>query len=194
MKSKILLNVVEENPQWTEAVDFDAVKVAEELKDLAFEYVAEVAKHPLLIKDMAYAVNVCLSDDEAVQKLNREFRGMDKPTNVLSFANIDDDEFWDALDDMEDAELGDIILAFETLQREAETKHISVYAHYCHLLVHGFCTFWVLTIRMIKRLKKWKDWKRKFWRSSQLMTRIRKRKRSDDWQTLFATVLFEFQA
>lgn len=138
MKSKIILNVAEECPQWTEAVDFDAFKVAEELKDLTFEYVAEVAKHALLARDMTYAVNVCLSNDEAVHKLNREFRGMDKPTNVLSFANIDDDEFGDSLDDMEDAELGDIILAFETLQREADIKHISVYAHYCHLLVHGF--------------------------------------------------------
>ncbi|MCM1323575.1 MAG: rRNA maturation RNase YbeY [Acetobacter sp.] len=138
MNSKIELNVVQENPAWVEMVDFDALKVAEELKELAFGYVAEVAKHPLLIKDMTYGVNVCLSDDESVHKLNLEFRGMDKPTNVLSFANIDDDEFLDSLEDMEDAELGDIILAFETLQREAEIKGISVYAHYCHLLVHGF--------------------------------------------------------
>lgn len=138
MKSKVVLNIVENSPLWTEVVDFDAFKVAEELKDLTFEYVAEVAKHALLTRDMLYMVNICLSDDEEVHKLNREFRGMDKPTNVLSFANIDDDEFWDSLDDMEDAELGDIILAFETLQREAALKNISVYAHYCHLLVHGF--------------------------------------------------------
>ena len=138
MKSKVLLNVVQEDSVWTEEVDFDAFKVAEELKDLAFGYVAEVAQHALLNKDMTYEVNVCLSNDDNVHKLNREFRGMDKPTNVLSFANIDDDEFWDSLEDMEDAELGDIILAYETLQREAEIKGISVYAHYCHLLVHGF--------------------------------------------------------
>jgi probable rRNA maturation factor len=79
-----------------------------------------------------------LSDDEAVHKLNKEFRGMDKPTNVLSFANIDDDFFWDTLDEVDEAELGDIILAFETLVREAQEKNISVYALYCHLLVHGF--------------------------------------------------------
>lgn len=138
MNSKIVLNIAEECPQWIESVDFDALKVAEELKDLTFEYVAETAKHPLFVKDITYAVNVCLSDDATVHKLNREFRGIDRPTNVLSFANIDDDEFWDSLEDMEDAELGDIILAFETLQREADIKHISVYAHYCHLLVHGF--------------------------------------------------------
>lgn len=138
MKSNVTLNVVQEYSAWTEMVDFDALKVAEELKDLTFAYVAEVAKHPLLLKDMTYEVNVCLSDDENVHKLNREFRGMDRPTNVLSFANIDDDDFWDSLEDMEDAELGDIILAYETLQREADIKRISVYAHYCHLLVHGF--------------------------------------------------------
>lgn len=137
MKSKVVLNVVSENALWHEVVDFDAFKVAQELKDLAFGYIAD-AGDDLLSKDVTYNINVCLSDDEEVHRLNREFRGMDKPTNVLSFANVDDDEFWDTLEDGKEAELGDIILAFETLQREAEIKRISVYAHYCHLLLHGF--------------------------------------------------------
>jgi len=138
MKSKIVLDVISEDEQWTETVDFDAFKVAEELKDLTFGYVADVAKHELLDMNKTFLVNVCLSNNEAVHKLNKEFRGMDKPTNVLSFANIDDDEFWDMLPQAKEVELGDIILAFETLQQEAEVKRISVYAHYCHLLVHGF--------------------------------------------------------
>lgn len=138
MKSKIELNVTVGDEQWTENTDFDAVKVAEELKELAFAYVAEAGGHELLALDKSYYVNVCLGNDAEVQRLNREFRGMDRPTNVLSFASIDDDEFWDMLDKSADMELGDIILAFETLQREAAEKHITVYAHYCHLLVHGF--------------------------------------------------------
>ena len=81
---------------------------------------------------------MCLSNNDEVQKLNKEFRGKDKPTNVLSFANIDDEEFWDNIDSDEIHELGDIILAFETLEEEAVIKGISVYSHYCHLLVHGF--------------------------------------------------------
>lgn len=137
MKSNIVLDVVSEDDVWTENIDFDAFKVAEELKDLAFNYVAD-AGHELLNFDKTFLVNVCLSNDEAVHRLNKEFRGQDKPTNVLSFANIDDDEFWDMLPKEEEVELGDIILAFETLQREAQIKNISVYAHYCHLLVHGF--------------------------------------------------------
>ena len=137
MSNNIVLNVAVENDVWFEAVDFDAEKVACNLKDVVFEYVASL-DHELLAKKCAFSLNVCLSDDEAVHKLNKEFRGMDKPTNVLSFANIDDDFFWDTLDEVDEAELGDIILAFETLVREAQEKNISVYAHYCHLLVHGF--------------------------------------------------------
>ncbi len=138
MKSKIVLNVSVDNPLWTEMVDFDAVKVAEELKDVAFAYVSDVADIDLLELSKTYDLNVALSNDEEVHRLNKEFRGMDKPTNVLSFANVDDDEFWEMLDKSERLDLGDIILAFETLQREANEKHITVYAHFCHLLIHGF--------------------------------------------------------
>lgn len=138
MKSKIILNAVVDAPQWLEQVDFDALKVAEEIKELAFSYVAEAAEHELLALDKTYEVNVCLSNDAEVHRLNKEFRQMDKPTNVLSFANVDDDDFWDALEHEQNLELGNIILAFETLQKEADIKHISIYAHYCHLLVHGF--------------------------------------------------------
>ena len=139
MRSKVVIDVIVHDEQWTENVDFDALKVAEELKELAFDYVAEAYKeHELLALDKQYDVNVCLSNDEEVHLLNREFRGMDKPTNVLSFANIDDEEFWDSLSDEDEVELGEIILAYDTLVKEAEVKNISVYAHYCHLLVHGF--------------------------------------------------------
>ncbi len=138
MKSKVVLNTAVDEPLWTEAVDFDAVKVAEELKDIAFEYIAQAAGHELLDLEKTYVVNISLNNDIEVQRLNKEFRNMDKPTNVLSFANIDDDAFWDTLDMEDEPELGDIILAFETLQREADIKRITVYAHYCHLLVHGF--------------------------------------------------------
>mgnify|MGYP002869033942 CR=1 FL=1 len=138
MKSKIILDVLVEDDRWTENVDFDAVKVAEELKDLTFRFVADSAEHELLVLDKTFNVNVALSNDEEVHRLNKEFRQMDKPTNVLSFANIDDDAFWEILPKEKVIDLGDIILAFETLVAEAQIKNISVYAHFCHLLVHGF--------------------------------------------------------
>ncbi len=138
MKSKIVLNVTVDDAQWFDNVDFNVFKVTEELKDLTFGYVAEVGGHELLALNKIFEVDVCLSNDTEVQRLNKEFRDVDKPTNVLSFAEVDDDGFWTSLDGAENLELGNIILAFETLQREAVFQNISVYAHYCHLLVHGF--------------------------------------------------------
>lgn len=138
MKSKIILNTDIADDNWLEAVDFDVIKTAEELKDLAFQYIADNVEHELLTLEKTYNVNVCLSNDDEVHRLNREFRQMDKPTNVLSFANIDDDSFWDTLKQETEIDLGDIIIAFETLQKEATLKNITLYAHFCHLLIHGF--------------------------------------------------------
>jgi probable rRNA maturation factor len=113
MKNKINLDVIIDDDKWIENVDFDAQKVAFELKDLVFDFVKKECDHELLALGKDLSVNVCLSNDEQVHKLNKEFRDMDKPTNVLSFANIDDDEFWDELEEDIEHNLGDIILSFE---------------------------------------------------------------------------------
>ena len=82
-------------------------------------------------------INLSLSNDECVQALNLQFRGKNKPTNVLSFANIDDECFADMLAENSEIELGDIIVALDTLQREAKEKNILLENHFAHLLVHG---------------------------------------------------------
>lgn len=84
-----------------------------------------------------FLLNLALSDDQTVQALNKEFRGIDKPTNVLSFANIDDPFFETMLENENDVELGDVIIAYETLSKEADELLISLRDHFCHLWVHG---------------------------------------------------------
>ena len=81
--------------------------------------------------------NLCLSNDQEIHALNKEFRGYDKPTNVLSFANIDDPDFEKSLNTNDEIEMGDIIIALETLQKESQEKKISLHDHFCHLLTHG---------------------------------------------------------
>jgi len=78
------------------------------------------------------AVSLCLSDDAGVRALNARWRGIDKPTNVLSFPT--------AQRRVESAPpmLGDIALAYETMDREAEASGIALAAHYRHLVAHGF--------------------------------------------------------
>jgi probable rRNA maturation factor len=75
-------------------------------------------------------VSLSLADDSALRALNLSWRGIDKPTNVLSFPAPPGRPG--------DATLGDIALAYETLAREADDLGVSLADHYRHLLVHGF--------------------------------------------------------
>lgn len=70
-------------------------------------------------------LSLVLSDDAQVRVLNRDYRGKDAPTNVLSFPQ-------------EGALLGDIVLARETVAREAADKGASFEAHVTHLIIHGW--------------------------------------------------------
>jgi len=84
-----------------------------------------------------FTINLVLSDDETVHQLNKKFRGIDSPTNVLSFANIDDDFFDETLVKENDVELGDVIVAYETMKKQAEEIDVPLKDHFCHLWVHG---------------------------------------------------------
>ncbi len=135
---KLDLNVTIDNPNWIDGLDFEVIEVAKLAHQITFDYVAMIEEHLLLLLDKRFELNLCLSDNQEVQRLNKEFRGKDKPTNVLSFANIDDDDFDDMVDNHNEVELGDIIIAFETIKQEAIEKGISFEAHYTHILVHGY--------------------------------------------------------
>lgn len=72
---------------------------------------------------------IVLTDDSAIRTLNRDWRGIDKATNVLSFP---------AKDGGPRPHLGNIVLAFETIAREAKSEHKPLAHHLAHLAVHGF--------------------------------------------------------
>lgn len=76
-------------------------------------------------------IAIALSSDAAIRELNVQFRGQDKPTNVLSFPAP---PLADAV--ASDAS-GDIIIAYETLLREAEAEGKAPLHHLAHLTVHG---------------------------------------------------------
>ena len=80
-------------------------------------------------------ISVVLTSDQAVHALNRDWRGHDKPTNVLSFAALDD----------EDAPvvvgapvlLGDVVMAYGVCAAEAAEQGKTLAHHAAHLVVHG---------------------------------------------------------
>jgi probable rRNA maturation factor len=81
-------------------------------------------------------VSVMLAGDDFVHDLNKQYRGKDKPTNVLSFPA---EEFTagDYAGVEEFVMLGDIAIALETIEREAEEQGKDIKDHLCHMVVHG---------------------------------------------------------
>lgn len=75
-------------------------------------------------------IAILLTDDSAIREINRQWRDQDKPTNVLSFPA--------STAGKETAHLGDIVIAYETLAREAEAENKPFANHLAHLAIHGY--------------------------------------------------------
>ncbi|EGP08980.1 metal-dependent hydrolase [Bradyrhizobiaceae bacterium SG-6C] len=81
-------------------------------------------------------VAVMLTDDAGIRTLNNNWRGIDKPTNVLSFPALQPERT--PADDDAPRMLGDIAIAYETTRKEADSEHKPFEHHLSHLAVHGF--------------------------------------------------------
>ena len=81
------------------------------------------------------ACTVVLSSDQTVQDLNCRFRGKNKPTNVLSFPSPP--PFPNSPGPGEETQLGDVIIARETVECEARDMGITPEHHVLHLVAHG---------------------------------------------------------
>jgi probable rRNA maturation factor len=103
----------------------------EEVRDIE-ALTARVLGHASAQMKAGGEVSILMTSDSEMQGLNRRWRGLDKPTDVLSFpadASQARGEF---------IHIGDIALAFETARRDAEEMGRPFNGHVSHLLVHGF--------------------------------------------------------
>jgi len=80
-------------------------------------------------------ISIVLADDTIIQELNKSYRNIDKPTNVLSFPITEPKELESPAAPF--CALGDIIISYDTISREAEEQKKDVTAHFTHMLVHG---------------------------------------------------------
>lgn len=79
-------------------------------------------------------VSVLLTGDEEIRTLNRDYRGIDSPTDVLSFSQNEGEDFGTGEDE---SPLGDVVISIETARRQAEQRGASLEEEVDLLLVHG---------------------------------------------------------
>ena len=140
---KVSLDISAPSPLWRGLLRARAI---------ARETIAAAVAESGAVSSDGTELSLCLADDAALRALNARWRGIDKPTNVLSFPAAVDavaDRVDRAPKDVRKGahlttghgarlQLGDIALAYETLAREAEDLGVPLADHYRHLLAHGF--------------------------------------------------------
>ena len=101
-----------------------------EAETLVQRAIEEAAKHASAAAGPA-EVAIVLTDDSGIRTLNRDWRGIDKPTNVLSFPSPDTQPG-------PEHTIVDIAISYQTAAREAAAEDKSFADHVAHLAVHGF--------------------------------------------------------
>lgn len=119
MSSPLQIDITVLHPEWPDIASLIDHASRETLKAIGLQGASELS--------------IVLSDDAFVQNLNKTYRGKDKPTNVLSFSQLEGE----TPDIPGMTSLGDVVMAYETVLREAEEQGKSFTDHTVHLIVHG---------------------------------------------------------
>ena len=115
-------------------IESGAWQVLPDVEDIVRRAIASAANSGITTRHQRTELAVLLCDDETITDLNARWRGLEKPTNVLSFPAP---PLRGAAPD-ERVPLGDIAVAYETVVREADERGKLVSDHLSHLVVHGF--------------------------------------------------------
>ncbi|MGE6741919.1 rRNA maturation RNase YbeY [Allorhizobium pseudoryzae] len=123
------LQISVEDDRWPDEEQLNTL--CKRVLDAAAQMLATEEKQPF--PKQPCEVSLVFTDDAAIREINAEWRGKDKATNVLSFP-----AFPVTPGKMPGPMLGDIVIARETLEREAEELEKPFDDHLTHLMVHGF--------------------------------------------------------
>jgi len=109
------------------------INISNELTKQIEEVVLECLRYEEYDED--YEVSLSFVDNEEIHRLNKEYRSVDRPTDVLSFPLLDDEFDFDI--DFEEKALGDIVISLEkALEQSEEYKH-SFEREVCFLVCHS---------------------------------------------------------
>lgn len=108
--------------------------------DFTFEYEQQfkgLLKNAIEVtkRETNIALSCIFVDDKKIHEINRDYRNIDRATDVISFALLDDDTF--LVPEEEAIELGDIFISIDTCKRQAQEYGHSFERELCFLFVHG---------------------------------------------------------
>ncbi len=120
------------NPLLSTLVECESWNQHEGFEALAREVIAGAVAATKIKLAKGAEVSLLLCDDARIRDINREWRGLDKPTNVLSFPAAP------RIMLAKSPAVGDIAIAYETVAREALDEGKTFRDHYMHMVAHGF--------------------------------------------------------
>ena len=89
----------------------------------------------ILKLEKEYSASVIFVDPEEIHEINKTYRGIDRPTDVISFALMDSEDDYEMMED--DNELGDIFINVEAIRNQAKEYGHSLRREVCFLFTHG---------------------------------------------------------
>lgn len=120
-----------------------------ELAEISYEQIEKNDKYEKIINDVfeicfkeenlfeyKIYISVILTNEEGIHKINKEYRSIDKATDVLSFPMFEPDEIEDAK--LREEVLGDIIVCIPIVEKQAIEYEHSFDREFAYMLVHGF--------------------------------------------------------
>ena len=123
---------IDADPEWDSSTRWESL-----VRTAAEAAIAESAFPQLAQSSRGVELSVRLAGDDEVRALNSKWRGKEKPTNVLSFPQLEQGQFANVGDEGPELLLGDLVLARGVCASEAEEKRIPLEDHAAHLIVHG---------------------------------------------------------
>lgn len=127
------LDVLIDEPAWETALP----DVGARCREAARAAWQESAPNQRGLLQEVTAACLLLTSDERIRALNRQFRGLDEPTDVLSFPAVEADVLAAAGAEGPPPELGDIVIALQTTLADATREGRPVSDHLSHLVIHG---------------------------------------------------------
>jgi len=126
------IEIAQESDEWDAHADVNQSLFSKITADI-------LSRYPNFAKIEQIELSILLTDNAKISELNKEFRGKNKPTNVLSFPDMQINwrEIVEFPVDNEYMYLGDIAFGYQIIADEALDKHISFEDHFKHLLIHA---------------------------------------------------------